>query len=275
MVFIIRIHCAFCDSQYRYSKIFLVSWAALVIVLVTLAMLSDFLFVYGESGEIDNVYTCNLVLPGWLGYVTTFIDITMSILCVILFVRPLRDLISISRTEGRFSKPPIKISTSGNGSLGVTSVTSATGSVGISGSSLESPKAPSSPSGSELNTPKEFSFNTGNDKNGMHVMSNSGDFAGGKTDKAGKTGATGTAGGTATKEGTKKACSKSTSKSTKRKKKRKKLSRMERLVEKYTVTTFIAAISTFFLVFFVVGLDSAALTPLELSGMQLTSIVTN
>lgn len=104
MYFIIisRIEISFKNSIYARNKYVIKGLLVFLLIFMIACIIGDFTDIYGEweyNNELD-VYYCNGYFALWGLWTTAVIDVCLSIICLYLFVKPLRSLINNAREQG-------------------------------------------------------------------------------------------------------------------------------------------------------------------------------
>eukprot|EP01084_Bolivina_argentea_P067844 123506_1 len=107
LLFITRIYNAFLDSAYGYSRRTLIALYIYIIVYLIIATFNDFYFLDGAMDETNHI--CEPIIPFVSMISTLFFDLSLSILSVFLFARPLYKLMRVaSFSDHRFTNLIIK-----------------------------------------------------------------------------------------------------------------------------------------------------------------------
>ena len=108
LIFLFRAQVAFKNSKYEWSNSVIYGTFIFIILFFITSTIGDFIEIRGKwqyDNKYTNIYICNAMYAQWGIFVNAFFDSIVSLICLYLFVKPLRLLIeSRRRVSGAHEK---------------------------------------------------------------------------------------------------------------------------------------------------------------------------
>ena len=112
-IYVLRMKMAFKDSQYQYSNTVIYGLVVFITLYILCAIFAFFTEVSGGwiYDASEDIYWCQIYAKVWTVLIAGFLDCMIQILCLVLFIKPLRQILKSSsdQNNGRFIYVVIKV----------------------------------------------------------------------------------------------------------------------------------------------------------------------